>query len=83
MLTITPFLIGTTMMNRTRDDDSEDDWGDNKEIRESRYKQRKAKKDKDKKDIAPPPRLDRHRPRNGKVKWQGDDYDYQEEYGEY
>jgi hypothetical protein len=74
------FLLGTTM-NRSRDDDREDDWGDDKETRENRYKQRKAKKDKDvKKD--PPMRADRTRPRNGKVKWYGDDYDYQEEYGE-
>jgi len=68
-------------MNRVRDEDSEDDWGDNKEIRESRYRQRKAKKDKDEK-AEGPIRPDRRRPRNGKVKWQGNDYDYQEEYGE-
>lgn len=69
------------MRNEKTKEYNDDDWGDDKTKRSDRYKQKKVKKDKQiSRDM--PSRVDRIRPRQNRIDWQGDDYDYKEEFGE-
>lgn len=64
-----------------RNNEKDDDWGDDKSRRTDRYKRRTIKKEKHiPKDM--PSRVERNRPRNRHIEWQGRDYDYKEEFGE-
>lgn len=62
--------------------DEDNDWGHDKSRRERRFKQKsRFKKDRElPKDL--PSRIDSPRRRRNHIEWHGNDFDYQEEYGE-
>jgi hypothetical protein len=81
METISYSRIGRVMRNNDKDDDG--DWGDDKGRRTDRYKRKTFKKDKRDLPKDMPSRVEqRQRPRRNRFEWQGNDYDYQEEFGE-
>jgi hypothetical protein len=62
--------------------DRKDDWGGDKSRRQKRFNNKRAHEKKEMKRDFPSRIEQRQHPRRHHVEWQGNDYDYQEEFGD-